>query len=105
MIGIVVLSAPFGPRVLNLADITRKIRLTFELFTDPRRGRNTQYTLVDAGLSAFSIFFMQSPSFLEYQRSLEQAQGRNNAQTLFGVHAIPSDNQIRTLLDATDPAR
>ena len=27
--------------------------------------------------------------------------GKNNAQTLFGVHEIPSDNQIRHLLDAT----
>jgi hypothetical protein len=88
-----------------LADITREIRRTFELFTDVRRGKNTRYTLVDAGLSAFSVFFMQSPSFLEYQRSLEQAHGRNNAQTLFGVHAIPSDNHIRTLLDATEPAQ
>ena len=59
--------------------------------------------MVDAGLSAFSVFFMQSPSFLEYQRSLEQTQGNNNARTLFGVHEIPSDNQIRTLLDATPP--
>ena len=99
------MSVPFGPTVLSLADITREIRHTFAGFTDARRGKNTKYTLVDAGLSAFSVFFMQSPSFLEYQRSLAQAHGRNNAQTLFGVHAIPSDNQIRTLLDATEPER
>jgi hypothetical protein len=60
---------------------------------------------VDAGLSAFSVFFMQSPSFLDYQRSLEQAQGKNNAQTLFGVHDIPSDHQIRHLLDSPDPGQ
>ncbi len=99
------MSVPFGPSVLSLADITRELRRTFARFTDPRRGQNTQYTLVDAALSAFSIFFIQSPSFLEYQRSLAQAHGRNHAQTLFGVHAIPSDHQIRTLLDATDPAQ
>ena len=46
---------------------------------------------------------MQSPSFLDYQRTLEQTQGKSNAQTLFGIHPIPTDNQIRTLLDATDP--
>ena len=51
------------------------------------------------------MFFMQSPSFLNYQRCLEQAQGRSNAQTLFGVYQIPTDNQIRFLLDATDPAQ
>jgi hypothetical protein len=98
------MSAPFGPFVLTLNDITQQIRDTFETFIDPRRGNNTRYTMVDAALSAFSVFFMQSPSFLEYQRSLDQAQGKNNAQTLFGVHQIPSDNQIRNLLDATPPA-
>jgi hypothetical protein len=86
-----------------LDDITKQIRRTFAQFTDPRKGKNTSYTLVDAGLSAFSVFFMQSPSFLEYQRSLDQRLGKNNAQTLFGVHNIPSDNQIRHLLDATEP--
>ena len=95
------MSVPFGPFVLTWDDITKQIRSTFEGFTDPRQGKNTRYTLVDAGLSAFSVFFMQSPSFLEYQRSLEQTHGTSNAQTLFGVHQIPSDNQIRNLLDAT----
>jgi len=99
------MSVPFGPCGLTLDDITHQIRRTFEQFTDPRQGKNTRYTLVDAGLSAFSVFFMQSPSFLEYQRSLEQARGKSNAQTLFGVHQIPSDNQIRHLLDATEPGR
>ena len=99
------MSVPFGRAVLTLDDITKQIRRTFEPFTDPRRGKNTRYTLVDAGLSAFSVFFMQSPSFLEYQRSLDQWLGKNNAQTLFGVHQIPSDNQIRHLLDATDPGQ
>ncbi len=30
---------------------------------------------------------------------MEQAQGRNNVQSMFGAHEIPSDNQIRNLLD------
>src|SRR5512147_604704 len=99
------MSVPFGPFVLTLDDITKQIRHPFEQFTDPRQGKNTRYTLVDAGLSAFSVFFMQSPSFLEYQRCLEQAHGKSNAQTLFGVHQIPSDNHIRHLLDATEPGQ
>jgi hypothetical protein len=56
--------------------------------------------MIDAGLSAFSVFFTQSPSFLDYQTRMRQACGRDNAQSLFGVHEIPSDNQIRNLLDA-----
>jgi hypothetical protein len=99
------MSIPFGPLVLTLDDITKQIRGVFEQFTDPRKGKNTSYTMVDAGLSAFSIFFMQSPSFLEYQRSLDQKLGKNNARTLFGVHDIPSDNQTRHLLDSTAPGQ
>ncbi|MEZ5672634.1 MAG: hypothetical protein R3E08_09720 [Thiotrichaceae bacterium] len=82
---------------LTLSDITKKMRDTFQNFVDPRTGKNKMYSMVDAALSAFSIFFMQSPSFLEYQRTLEQTQGRNNARSLFGTHEIPSDNQIRNL--------
>src|SRR5512147_1009936 len=66
------MSAPFGPLVLTLDDITKQLRGAFATFIDPRKGKNTSYTMVDAGLSAFSVFFMQSPSFLEYQRSLQQ---------------------------------
>ena len=61
------------------------------------------YSLTEAGLSAFSVFFMQSPSFLEFQRTMQKTQGKNNAQTLFGVFEIPADNHIRSLLDAVEP--
>jgi hypothetical protein len=64
---------------------------------------NTRYTIQNAALSAFGIFFMQAPSFLEYQRQLHQCQGHDNAQTLLGVEPIPCDNQIRTLLDPIAP--
>ncbi len=60
---------------------------TFETFVDARTGKNKSYTLVDAGLSAFSVFFMQSHSFLEYQRTLEQAHGENNASRSVCIHS------------------
>src|ERR671933_331063 len=64
---------------------------------------NTRYTIQNAALGAFGIFFMQSPSFLEYQRQLNQWQSHDNAQPLFGVQPIPCDNQIRKLLDPIAP--
>ena len=57
----------------------------------------------DAALSAFSVFFTQTPSFLAYQRLMEGSKGKSNAQSLFGVHRIPTDNHIRDLLDAVSP--
>lgn len=58
----------------------------------------------DAALSAFSVFFMQSPSFLDYQRTMQETQGKNNVQTLFGTFNIPTDNHIRSLLDPVEPS-
>jgi hypothetical protein len=37
-----------------------------------KKGPNTQYRIQDAALGAFGIFFTQSPSFLDYQRTLQQ---------------------------------
>ena len=68
-------------------------------FPDIRTGTNNQYAVRDAALSAFSVFFTQSPSFLAYQRSMQQNKGNNNGRTLFGIDKIPCDNQIRALLD------
>ena len=66
--------------------------------------REGEYSMADIGLSAFSIFFMGSPSFLAHQRALQRGHGRSNCQTLFGMSAIPSDNYIRLMLDGVSPA-
>jgi hypothetical protein len=75
-----------------------------ERFPDRRTGKNTQFSLEDVTRGAFGVFFCQSPSFLAFQELMQQQQGKNNARSLFGVQQIPSDNQIRALLDPVDPA-
>lgn len=72
---------------------------------DQRKGprRDGQYTMADIGLSAFSVFFMGSPSFLGHQRALAEGHGRSNCQTLFGMTAIPTDAHIRQMLDGAPP--
>jgi hypothetical protein len=67
---------------------------------EPRKASNaTLYSLRDPILGAFCTFFMQCESFLEHQRQMQSRQGKNNAQTLFGVIEIPSTPQIRNILD------
>jgi hypothetical protein len=46
---------------------------------------------------------MQCPSFLAHQKAMGRRKGKNNAQSIFGVHKIPADNQIRSLLDPVSP--
>lgn len=71
---------------------------------EPRGGKNTRYAMSDIAMSAFACFFCQSPSFLAFQRLMEQGRGINNAGTMFGVEKLPTDNQIRNVLDEVDPA-
>lgn len=71
---------------------------------DHRKGENKQYSLKDAALGGFSVFFTQSPSFLAHQHAMKQAKGRSNAETLFRMEQIPCDNQIRSLLDPIAPS-
>jgi hypothetical protein len=73
---------------------------------DKRKGprRDDDYMMADIGLSAFSIFFIGSPSFLAHQRALAEGHGQSNCETLFGMSAIPSDNYIRLMLDGAAPA-
>ena len=88
---------------LSFDHLTSDLRATLENLPDHRQGKNTQYTLSDAGMSAFSVFFTQCPSFLAHQRLLETNRGKSNATTLFSMEKIPCDNQIRKLLDAISP--
>jgi hypothetical protein len=66
---------------------------------DNRKGKNKKYAVKDALKASFSVFFTQSPSFLQHQRLMKLKKGKDNAKSLFGLSEIPCDNQIRNLLD------
>ncbi len=72
-------------------------------FPDARTGNNTRYSMQDAALGAFSVFFTQSPSFLDFQRTMQVTKGCSNAHSLFGMRQIPTDVHIRNLLDPVSP--
>jgi hypothetical protein len=87
-------------------DLIAELRAVCAGLPDRRKApsRDGDYAMADIGLSAFSLFFMGSPSFLAHQRALSRGQGRSNCQSLFGMAAIPSDNYIRLMLDGASPA-
>ncbi len=85
------------------AKVIRRFRDVAGALPDCRKGKNTRYTMADIALSAFSVFFTQCPSFLSFQRAMEEARGRNNARSLFEVERIPCDNHIRQTLDPVEP--
>lgn len=87
----------------TLETLVASLRRCCASLPDKRRGDNGRYAMADIGLAAFSVFFLQSPSFLAHQRHLSQGEGRSNCETLFGMTAIPSDNHIRAMLDPATP--
>jgi hypothetical protein len=86
--------------ILNFANLLKALHEAITEIDDPRQSSNaTKYKVKDAVLGAFSVFFMQCESFLEHQRQMQSRKGRDNAQRIFGLDKIPTNNQIRNILD------
>ena len=58
--------------MLILDRLLSGLRDVCSAFPDKRKGGSVVYSMADIGMSAFSLFFMQSESFLAYQRSLQE---------------------------------
>jgi hypothetical protein len=81
-----------------LETLLEGVRSACAAFPDKRRG-DVAYGMADIGLSAFSLFFMQSESFLAHQRALGEGRQMSNCHSLFGMTAVPTDKHIRSMLD------
>jgi hypothetical protein len=90
--------------MVTFRDILAILECSFAGLSDGRRGQNTTYRMRDGALAAFSVFYMQSASFLAHEQAMEDTQQRNNARSLFGIEQIPSDPQIRNLLEPVAPS-
>ena len=66
---------------------------------DNRQQSKVDYSLHDCFMSAFAMMHFQDPSILEFQRRMEEEKHQNNLKTIFGANAIPSDTQLREVLD------
>ena len=86
-----------------IESLIREVKKHFEGFTDKRKRSNVKNQFGDVCMAGYSIFHMQSSSFLEHQERLNRKHSRHNGMSLFGFKKIPSDNQIRNLLDTLDP--
>ena len=73
---------------------------SFARVPDPRRP-NLPIPLADALLSAFALFSLKDPSLLAF----DQRRSDGNLKALFGIGQIPSDTQMREILDEVDPER
>jgi len=80
---------------------------TFAQIEDTRDPQRLTWELAAVLMSAFAMLFFQHPSLLEYQRRMKERTGQSNLERVFRVLAIPSDTQMREILDGvpTEPLR
>lgn len=57
-------------------------------------------SLTDALMSGFAMFFLKDPSLLAFQERIKD----DNLRSIFGILSVPSDTQMRDILDSVDPA-
>ena len=74
------------------------LRNRFETITDHRSG-DPDISLADALMSAYAMFALKDPSLLAFDKRRDDT----NLQTLFQIERVPSDTQMRTVLDPVAP--
>jgi hypothetical protein len=87
-----------GRKHLSADGLHGLIRGGFERFADGRQP-GALISLPDALLSAFAMFSLKDPSLLAF----DARRNDENMKRLYGIGQVPSDTQMRTILDAVDP--
>lgn len=86
---------------LNADSLFSSVKQDFQKIPDKRRS-NSKIALDDALMSALAMFQLKDPSLLAFDtRRCEEPE---NLHTIFQVKDIPSDSQMRTILDPLSPA-
>ncbi len=75
------------------------VRKEFEKIKE-HRIMNIEIALSDALMSGFALFALKDPSLLAFDQRRAKPE---NLQQVFGIENIPSDTQMRTILDGVEP--
>lgn len=85
---------------LNMDAMISTVRNCFEAIPEHRK-REGKISLPDALMSGYAIFTFKDPSLLAFDERRKEDEG--NFNRIFGIQNIPSDTQMRELLDPVCP--
>jgi hypothetical protein len=85
---------------LNADALFSQVRSGFEKIPD-HRSNNIKISLSDALMSGFAMFSLKVPSLLAFKA---RQSDDTNLQTIYNIENVPSDTQMRTILDEVEPA-
>jgi hypothetical protein len=75
------------------------LKARFATLPDQRQQEKATFPLADTLQAGLALFVLKDPSLLAFQ----ERRNDTNLRTLFGIGQIPSDTQMRTILDDVDP--
>ena len=84
---------------LSADGLYRLIRKEFSKIEE-HRPMNVDIPLVDALMSGFAMFSLKDPSLLAFD---ERRAKPGNLRKVYGIEQIPSDTQMRAILDEVNP--
>jgi len=84
---------------LGFAGLLKTMASRIKQIDDHRQQAKVDYCMHDCVMSAFAMMYLQDPSLLAFQRRIQDRIQRNNLNTIFDVHNIPKDSQLRNILD------
>jgi hypothetical protein len=86
-------------RVITTKNLLKTVRSGFEEIADHRAG-NKSISLSDALMSGFGMFSLKDSSLLEFD---DRRSKDHNLKKIYGLERVPSDTQMRTILDPVSP--
>ena len=89
-----------APLSLSADELLGIVRSEFEQVPD-ERAENASLDLADALMSGYALFALKDPSLLAFD---ERRTTDRNLHTIFKIGQVPSDPQMRRLLDDVAPA-
>ena len=85
--------------LLSADNLLKRIREGCNRIKD-HRASNIGISLSDALMSAFAMFSLKDSSLLEFD---ERRKKEGNLKQIYGLETIPSDSQMRTIIDEVSP--
>jgi hypothetical protein len=86
-------------RHLHFDALVGLVRQRFEGLADPRR--DPDFSLANTLMAGLALFSLKDPSLLAFMHRAVD----HNLRRVFGLQAVPSDTQMRAILDDVDPHR
>ncbi len=84
---------------LSFDPLIQQVRLRAEQLPDSRDRADCTYSVADALMSGIALFTLKDPSLLAFQERRIDV----NMKNLFCIQQVPSDTQMREILDPLDP--